>query len=637
MLARALMLSLVAGCACSSAVAAERAPAPIARYRLNEGAGDRVADASGHGRDGRIIGGTTWIQTPQGTALVLNGSNYVRVDPTATLGLDSALSISIWAKGQASRTHLVEGAPGFRGPDFQVCGDRIVLVTNDDYLPDTAPDSVEKRQWSVWTGSADIALGNWSYRQQTRPPFSGIEPKMQVVGDRVYYEYFGQDANRAWQIWTARSSSDGSGWEATVRTAEKSGYRVEQDDNIQVAGNRVYLGFPRKDEHDVWQLWTGSHPLDGSRFEVAQRTDTGGWIPSLQVVGDTVYYLFVKSLGDGTLKDSLAAGYELYMAAAHLDGSAFRIIRKIGEGRWYGMTGWGTFRIDKGIAHLAFSAVDAEGSSHLFTGRMKLDGTDLVTEQRTFGKGYAGAPRQSLEVVGSKVHYTYGVLPGDGAAPPTTSEQYMDLMATRSGSQGYELWSATAELDGSHWQARLIHRGPPDIAYAYKGLQVVGAKRYLSTMRLHPGQRLQGVLGVGGANLVSKGDAFGIGVTEDGLARGFVNAGQDYRFRGEAPSDVAGATADAAYPDAVGWHQLVMTFDRKQLKLYVDGKLTSTAHYTQRPASNPFPLLLGDGFQGLISDVSVFDRALSVEQIGTLRAESSTARSRVSGGQGSTN
>jgi len=125
-----------------------------------------------------------------------------------------------------------------------------------------------------------------------------------------------------------------------------------------------------------------------------------------------------------------------------------------------------------------------------------------------------------------------------------------------------------------------------------------------------------GMLGFDGANIVSKGDAYGLGLTARGLTRGFVNAGQDYLFRGDGPADTSGAIADAAEPLAGDtWYHLAEVYDGRNLNVYVDGKLQARTPYAAPPAANPFPLVIGDGFVGYVDEVGLYDRALSGAEV----------------------
>jgi hypothetical protein len=592
----------------------------VALYHFDEGKGERVRDFSSSKNDGTVIGGATWSKGIRGSALLLDGQNRVRIPSAPVLDRHGPLSVSAWIRGRASGLRLIEGYPKFRGPWFQVCGDRIYLAANTDERPEAT--KVQKVQdwkiqewhdaWHLWTGTADINLTDWRYTQRTQEPFSALEPKFQVVGNKIYYEYFGQDRNKAWQIWTAESDVDGSGWSSTQRTQESQGYRVEQDDNLQVVGDSVYIGFPQMDEQDHWQLWTASFRRDGSQYTPSQRTTQGGWIPSLQVVEDKIYYMYPVAFQEKNVNDPERYRYELYMAVSRRDGTGWRVLKKLGNGN-FGGGGWGSFQVNDGYIYLAYVQEDrAEGGqTRLFTGRMDTAGTHLEVSRRTVPTGYAGVPNGSLKVIGDKVNLVFDVWETNQEMADVFSD--LDRFERQTGTHTTSLWTAEANLDGSGWQARRRVAGPPDIIWAYKGLQVVGAKSYMGAWRLRSAWDWQGLLGVAGSNIVSKGDAYGIGVTENGLARGFINAGEDYLFRAEAPSNIAGATAEAAIDG--NWHHLVMTYDKRDVRLYVDGQLRATTPYAAPAGRNPFPVLIGDGFQGKIDEVTIYSHALSQEEV----------------------
>jgi hypothetical protein len=154
-------------------------------------------------------------------------------------------------------------------------------------------------------------------------------------------------------------------------------------------------------------------------------------------------------------------------------------------------------------------------------------------------------------------------------------------------------------------------------------LSVVGGKAYYDVNRLHyvkkegrVARQENGVLGYSGSNVLSKGDAYGIGMSASGSVSGFVNAGEDYLYRGEAPEDTAGAMVEQKL--APGWHHVAVTYDGSILRLYVDGKLARETKYGKKPATNPFSLSIGDGFVGKIARVMLFDRALDQPEISTL-------------------
>lgn len=607
----------------------------LAAFPFAESRGERVRDAV-HRLEGRVVGGASWTDGVAGSALQLNGHNSVRVPADSLVSPSDAVSVSVWMRGRSESFRWVEGYRGIKGPSFQVCGDTLYLAGNSFVPAESDRNAANFRHWSlasgasdVFTGTADLSLDRWEYRQRTRLPLSGLEPKLQVVGARIYYLYFGKDARGAHQIWAAHSNIDGSGWEAIPVTSESPGYRVEQVDNLQVVDGRIYFSFPKLDSHGQWQMWTARLDPRVPKLEAIQRTQDHGWLASLQVVDRQIYYLFMKAPIGGQHFETgnwLERPIELFVAVSAIDGSNWRVLRRLpAADSWSNLTGWGAFKVHKDAMYLSYST-----AGRLHTARMNLDGTGWSARVRTVGKGHASALRGGIQIIGDQIYYAYGVVKPDRHAP----SQAGFALPTQSADSGadslvpqYEIWTATSHLDGTGWMAARRSASPPmpPYAYSYKALRVVGARLYLGTTRINGSEDPvpQEVLGVGGSNLVNKGDAFGIGLTEQGEVRGFINAGEDYLYRGEAPSDTGGAVADAKLSsnELNFWHNVVMTYDRQTLKVYVDGALRASTPYTGAIRGNPFPTVIGDGFQGAITDVKIFGSALSAQEVGALYAE----------------
>ena len=241
-----------------------------------------------------------------------------------------------------------------------------------------------------------------------------------------------------------------------------------------------------------------------------------------------------------------------------------------------------------------------------------MNGGDYRQTQRSDEKGNFGTPISGgVQVVGNRLYYVFGkrVVYNLASEPPANPPRSSPALAGAlpPGTQ-VSLWTAECNLDGSGWLAQPVGNGA-QFFVGYKGLVVVGAKRYLA-----PGR--PGMIGFGGANLVNKGDAYGLGLTEAGRARGFVNAGQDFLYRGEAAIDTSGAIADAR--DALthdNWYHVAAVYDRQHLQLYVNGSLTASTPYQAPAGKNPFPVVIGDGFIGAMDEVRLYDRALSAEEI----------------------
>jgi hypothetical protein len=246
----------------------------------------------------------------------------------------------------------------------------------------------------------------------------------------------------------------------------------------------------------------------------------------------------------------------------------------------------------------------------LWTGSVATDGSGFKERQRTFGVG--NSIPAGVQVVGNKVLYAFSVM-----------QQPMALMK-KTGWMGFSFLTASSDLNGDHWvQQRLIGGDGDDHLTGYKMLSVVGGKAYYDVNRLHyvsgkggPVMHENGVLAYSGSNVLSKGDSYGIGMSASGSVSGFVNAGEDYLYRGEAPEDTAGAMVEQKL--APGWHHVGVTYDGELLRLYVDGRLARETRYDKKPAANPFPLSIGDGFVGKIAHLKLFDRALDSSEVASL-------------------
>lgn len=121
------------------------------------------------------------------------------------------------------------------------------------------------------------------------------------------------------------------------------------------------------------------------------------------------------------------------------------------------------------------------------------------------------------------------------------------------------------------------------------------------------------------------------------------------RWKGRATSEMNGKffASDEVVADGQ-WHHLVTTFDGRQQKLYVDGKLQhvgkpwngaveSNAHDLTIGAnhSNPDPRLdeVGTSFVGTIDEVMMYDHALTAEEVQQLFGLAGATGSTVAGGQ----
>lgn len=603
----------------------------VVRYTFDRVEGDVVPDTSGHDLNGTIVGHVDKVAGMHGAALRFDGVSYVRV-PGGSLRMEDNVArggkftLAAWVKGKGSRFRLIvppSTYPSLRGPHFQVVGDRIYFATNSDQPSAEDPTRMGNfrglwNDWQLWTGSVNVNLTGWKDVQRTFPPKGGVEPKVVAAGGQLFYQYFGRDSTGVLQFYTAYSDLDGSDWKSIQRTHNTEGYRAEQTYNIQAVGGRIYAAWWQSDKTGILKPWFGSYDMDGSDFRSVRLSPEHSYIPSMQVVEDKIYFMYSDDkfnwAGDSTKTEDYHEN--LTFGVSGLDGSDYRIVRRIPIS-WV-PNAQGEFRISGGKVYMLIYHLSHEGYSHLYTAQMNLDGSNFKEIQRTTGRTNAlGEGPGRVQIVGSKVHYVYTV---DDGASSITGWMTQSLKQRHAAGLQTQIWVASEDLDGGNWRAEPKTPFMTNLLVGYRALQVVGGKSYFAAQSdpkaAAAGKhaiRWQPMLGTSGSNIISKGDAYGIGLDESGLVSGFVNAGEDYLYRAEAPSDTAGALVAAPLDEQ--WHYVAVTYDRNSLRLYVDGRLVGEHSYRAKIGLNAFPILLGDGFEGLMDEVEIYGRAASADEI----------------------
>jgi hypothetical protein len=105
------------------------------------------------------------------------------------------------------------------------------------------------------------------------------------------------------------------------------------------------------------------------------------------------------------------------------------------------------------------------------------------------------------------------------------------------------------------------------------------------------------------SNIVNKGDFYGLGIS-DNTIQGFIDAGVDgYKYNADAIDYTAGATSESIIGS--DWSHITMTYDKSSLKLYVNGVLEDESPFTEAINTNPFDLIIGDDFNGIIDEVRI--------------------------------
>jgi uncharacterized repeat protein (TIGR01451 family) len=192
-------------------------------------------------------------------------------------------------------------------PQLQVVGSKIYYVWSDVRIGDGF-------QYAICTAMMNTDGSNWTtHYQTTNYNFIGV-PQFQAAGNKIYYVWVemvegigdylpegpigGGDGGYHYQIWTGEMNIDSSDWsEMLQRESENTIYAPQ----FQVAGNTIYYTWEEavKTEGDVFsQIWRATMDIDNSLSWLDSpmtTTLTDKYSPQLQVVDDTVYYIWEES------------------------------------------------------------------------------------------------------------------------------------------------------------------------------------------------------------------------------------------------------------------------------------------------------------------------------------------------------
>ncbi len=403
----------------------------------------------------------------------------------------------------------------------------------------------------------------FSATKRTTSAYTKYHPQLQVVGSKIYYVWGESDGSNP-QIWTAEMNIDGTGFSATKRTT--SGFYKESQ--LQIVGNKIYYVWEGWDG-SKYQIWTAEMNTDGTGFSATKRTTSAysKEYPQLQVVASKIYYVWRED--DGSYG-------QIWTAEMNTDGTGFSATKRT------------TSAYNKEYPQLQVVGSkiyyvwgEDDGSyGQIWTAEMNTDGTGFSATKRTTSAYFKGYPQ--LQVVGSKIYYVWG---------------------EDDGSYG-QIWTAEMNTDGTGFSA--TKRTTSAYNKVYPQLQVVGSKLYYIWQK-DDGSNYQIWTAEVNSNIVNKGDFYGLGISNNTI-KGFINAGVDsFKYNAEAISYTAGATVESSIDS--NWNHITMTYDKSNLKLYVNGVLEDTSAFTEAINTNPFDLIIGEDFNGTIDEVRILSIA----------------------------
>ena len=87
-----------------------------------------------------------------------------------------------------------------------------------------------------------------------------------------------------------------------------------------------------------------------------------------------------------------------------------------------------------------------------------------------------------------------------------------------------------------------------------------------------------------------------------------------FAFCAQGKQDVGNFNSNKVIADGI-WHHIVMTYDQKMRKIYIDGELDKEAPSTEKPSENMVDIEIGRGLVGTIDEVLIANKAFPVEDI----------------------
>ena len=144
----------------------------VARWPLDEGAGRWAADATGHGHDGELRNGPTWVEGVLGNALRFDGvDDYVFVAYAPDFAVTRGLTFALWAylerepdETEGNDWRLLVGRSGFRPYGLALEQNRrltgSVYVAGERRIVQSPPDTLMPlNAWVHLAFSYDAASG----------------------------------------------------------------------------------------------------------------------------------------------------------------------------------------------------------------------------------------------------------------------------------------------------------------------------------------------------------------------------------------------------------------------------------------------------------------------------------------------
>lgn len=174
----------------------------VAAYAFNEGAGSTVADASGHGNTGNIVGASWTNQGRYAGGLLFNGSSLVTVSDSNSLDLTNGMTLEAWVSMSTSggwttavlkeqSTDLSYALLAGSGSD----NPGVYIYTAGQQSATTIP-SLALNTWTHLAGTYNGSMlrlfvnGNQVATQLISAPIMASGGPLRIGGNAIWGEYF---------------------------------------------------------------------------------------------------------------------------------------------------------------------------------------------------------------------------------------------------------------------------------------------------------------------------------------------------------------------------------------------------------------------------------------------------------------
>ncbi len=174
-------------------------------------------------------------------------------------------------------------------PQLKVLGDKIHFVWRES----------DGTHFQIWTAIMKCDGTGWQAVKQTSSPYDKHNPQLYLEGGKIFYAWHQADESdfrkAKYQIWTAQMNIDGSGWQAIQRTETPFDKYTPK---LQSVGDMIYYVWEESDGK-YRQIWTARVNKDGTGWKSERRTKSpyGKYDPQFQIVGNKIYYVWHEDHG----------------------------------------------------------------------------------------------------------------------------------------------------------------------------------------------------------------------------------------------------------------------------------------------------------------------------------------------------